>query len=379
MKKIAYMTWTYHNYGSLLQAFATQRVLKDHGYEITLINYLTEKKDVIRYQKKTLPFVVKKVNSKLLTIIVNKKMGKVSEKYREELQNKEKSFQNFIKNELPLSKKYNRNELINNFNENYDAYVVGSDQIWSPKFLDGSFFLDYIKNGNNKISYAPSFGVTELPNEVVDIIKPWINQFNHISIREIAGKKILKDNFDIDAQVVMDPTFLLSKEDWSLYIKDIDENDYIFCYFLSNNDYYWEIVKKIEKELNKKVVVLPNNLNDYQSGYKLKINVDPFDFLSFIKGASFVLTDSFHGTVFSTIFEKDFYTLSRFPDSEKGSENSRIESILEILHLKDRYVKWDKKIQYPIHISYDRKIKTNEIIKDKVNKSIEYLLKSIEN
>ncbi|HII4402469.1 TPA: polysaccharide pyruvyl transferase family protein [Clostridium perfringens] len=341
--KIAVLTWTYKNYGTLLQAYALQKFLTDEGYNVSLINYIPKNENVIKYNKYNLKNISRKLKNRYKTLKEKNNMNLLDDKYKDGIKKRELLFKNFIKDNLPLTEEYKINEM-KKLNHKYDAWIVGSDQIWSPKYLDGTFFLNFLDENTRKISYAPSFGVEELDNKAKKIIKPWLDSFNFISVREKAGQQILKYIIEKQVPVVLDPTLLFSCREWNSIIKHRDEENktdhqkYLLCYFLSENETYWDIVKWISEKYNYKVKVIPIKPLDFNNNYKKVLEIDPFDFVELIRDAEFVITDSFHGTIFSINYNKDFLTISRFNDSNKGSENSRLTSILSYLGLKDRFI-----------------------------------------
>ncbi len=359
--KIGILTWTYSNYGTMLQAYALQNYLKEQGHTVQLINYTPMNENVIKYNKYNINNFMKRIKNKIILINENKKIEALDEKFKIGMNKRESLFKNFIDKSLPLTENYKIDELFN-LNNKFDAFIVGSDQIWSPKYLDGTFFLDFLNDKSRKISYAPSFGVSKLDIKVQDIIRPWLKSFNYISVREDAGQKIIKNILDKNVPVVLDPTLLYDMNGWNSMIKEEKHMNkkYILCYFLSNNTYYWEFVKKLKDRLGLDVIVIPNKSLDFDNSYKKEIEVDPFKFVSLIKNSEYVLTDSFHGTIFAINYHKNFLTLARFSDKKKESENSRLKSILSYLDLQERFITDDNSMPSNLYISG---IKYNEVEK----------------
>ena len=371
--KIALFTWTYLNYGTQLQAYSMCTYLKNNGQDIDFINYLTHKEDVIRYGKKNLSHQIKRVIKKGKQISLNRRMAKIGNDNIEALKNRQYKFNVFMKNSLPLTKKYTATDLLN-ISDCYDLYIVGSDQVWSPKYLDGRFFLDFVENKNKLVAYAPSFGVNSLNPEITERVSKWIQRFEYLSVREIAGKEIIKELTGKEVPVVLDPTFLFNKDEWYSNFEASNQQDekYILCYFLSENSYYWKVVSKIADILGLKVIIVPNTPDDFECPYEKYIDVAPIDFAKMIYDASYVITDSFHGTAFAINFGIDFLTLARFSEKSKESENSRVKSILELLDFDDRFIVSDT-ISCTVEIDKEKWEKCEMLLEKKREESKQYL------
>ena len=371
--KIALFTWTYLNYGTQLQAYSMCTYLKNNGQDIDFINYLTHKEDVIRYGKKNLSHQIKRVIKKGKQISLNRRMAKIGNDNIEALKNRQYKFNAFMKNILPLTKKYTATDLLN-ISDCYDLYIVGSDQVWSPKYLDGRFFLDFVENKNKLVAYAPSFGVNSLNPEITERVSKWIQRFEYLSVREIAGKEIIKELTGKEVPVVLDPTFLFNKDEWYSNFEASNQQDekYILCYFLSENSYYWKVVSKIADILGLKVIIVPNTPDDFECPYEKCIDVAPIDFAKMIFDAAYVITDSFHGTAFAINFGIDFLTLARFSEKSKESENSRVKSILELLDFDDRFIVSDT-ISCTVEIDKEKWEKCEMLLERKREESKQYL------
>lgn len=383
--KVAVLTWTYKNYGTLLQAYALQKFLTYEGYNVSLINYIPKNENVIKYNKYNLKNISKKLKNRYNTLKEKNNIKLLDDNYKDGINNRDLLFKNFIEDNLPLTEEYKINEL-KKLNNKYDAWIVGSDQIWSPKYLDGTFFLNFLDENTKKISYAPSFGVEELDNKAKKIIKPWVDSFDFVSVREKAGQQILKDIIEKQVPVVLDPTLLFNHKEWNSMItyrgreNKADNQKYLLCYFLSENETYWNIVKWVSEKYNYKVKVIPIKPLDFNNDYKKILEIDPFDFVELIKNAEFVITDSFHGTIFSINYSKDFLTVSRFNDRNNGSENSRLTSILSYLGLKDRFIRCLDDIvtdNYDLRISSEKYNYVGIELEKLRNESKEYLLRSL--
>lgn len=364
-KKIAIMTWyTYNNYGSVLQAYALRQKIKDYDYDIVdMVNYEPHIQNTTLLEKIT----VKNIKRKLL--------------YRQEEVNhlvneKNMKFDNFRNNNFTFTTKCNDATELFLLNDQYDKFICGSDQIWAPTVFDENYFLSFVNNDDKKISYAPSIGLPIIENRyIAEEIKGLIEKIENLSIREEQGKDIIKELTGKSAEVVLDPTLLLTKQEWNerFKLQQLPKDEYILFYCLSGSKKDYKIAKKISKKLRKKLKIIPSDVFDYKKdGVE---NVSPEEFLKLIYNAYMVITDSFHGTIFSINFNIPFITLKRFKDN-KLSQNSRIYNILKKVKLEQRI--YDNNIKYfldNLDVSF---LECNKIIEKERRNSIEFLIKALE-
>lgn len=348
MKKVALsVCYDTKNYGSQLQVLATIEKIKELGYKPEIIKY--NKKISIKFILQTLPRFLNSyfVKSKLKGI----KKQKALEKHLEILKNvniRNERFDKYIKEKYSkILKSYDGwNELITKANNDYEIFLCGSDQLWLPANLGSHFYtLEYVTSNKNKIAYATSFGVSQIPWYQKRRTKKYLNDFSYLSCREEKGKQIIKELTDKDVPVVADPTLLLTKEEWDKIIpnKEVINEKYIMCYLLGENVEHRKIAEKLAEKTGYKIVTIPF-LDDYVEydkefgNYKL-FDIDTYDFVNLIRNAEYVLTDSFHGSIFSILNHKKFIVLNRFLDNSKNSRNSRIDNLCSMLELDDRRYK----------------------------------------
>lgn len=313
------------NYGAALQAIGLQKTLKKLGYQSYYINYA----------EGTYVTGVKKIINKIWGIVKlflgsftrRKKTNKYTNKHLT-LTSKCETLDDVRK--LPL----------------FDTYIVGSDQVWNPRFFiasEGFYLLSFLETytPNTKIiSYATSFGINSLPDENKEVYKHHLTKFESLSVREQEGKTILKE-LGFDSQVNLDPTLLINKESWSNFFEKerLKKEKYIFCY-VANGDStgakeVYKVSKRIQKESKEKLniyIVGDKEYKIFKPGYNLITTADPSDFMNLIYHAEYVVTNTFHGTCFSINFEKQFTTILH----TNNSLNNRTENILSILNLSDR-------------------------------------------
>lgn len=328
------------NYGSLLQVYATQQVLIQNGHCSEIIVYK---------QRKLLTQLMRCFNLSLfkmkMDIIYRQIVTKsfYNEIYRN-IQIRNNKFSCFRKENLIFSREFqNEDDLKNALINDYDLIMLGSDQVWNPINMGTHFFtMELVPDEVYKITYGPSFGVSEIPWYQKKNTQKYLNRINCISVREKTGAKIVKKYTGKDVKVVCDPTILINKQEWFLVSenKRLIEDNYLFCYFLGKNPNQRGLAREYARRHNLKIVALQHLDQFIKDDIKFAdyslFDVDPFDFVSIIRNASFIMTDSFHGTIFSLLFERNFYCLPRFPSKKTKSTNSRIDDLLKYVGLSNR-------------------------------------------
>lgn len=364
VKKIGLMTWfTYDNYGSMLQSNATLKIVKKMGYDIELINYVPKE----AYKNLDTFYYTQKIISK-----VKKITNKTNNNFKE-IRNKK-----FIeyRESLPKSERVEDKSSLFNLNKKYDAFICGSDQIWAPTVFDENYFLSFVNDKNKKIAYAPSIGLPVIENKYVKAkMENLIKEFRFLSTREEQGARIIKNLTGKDANVVLDPTLLLNKQDWMEDFVEIPYENYILAYFLGDNIEYYNACKEIAKLENKRLIIIPTTSEDLSKDECIFDELGPNEFISLIDKAEMVLTDSFHGTIFSINFKKPFISFKRFKD-DKLSQNSRIYNILDKLNLNDLIFEnnIDKIMRISKSIDYD---KVSASLNNLRNESLDFLKNSL--
>lgn len=366
MKKVGIMTWfSYNNYGTVLQAYATSKFIEKLGYEPQIINYIPKVRKTNIFDIKGAQ-IVKKIYE-----IKNKK------KYTKILQEINQKSEEFKSNNLKLTTPCETEIELTEISQDKLAIICGSDQIWSPLSFDKHYYLDFVDQ-SKKIAYAPSFGVSTIPYNLKEKTEELLKDFKYLSARELKGQEIIKELSEKKATLVVDPTLLLTEKDWVKKLNlNKNEEKYIVCYFLGYQKEYYSTAKKIAKELNYKIIIIPGNTHYLDKNKYKDLNIcSPQKFVELIMNAKFVITDSYHGMLFSINFNKDFLIFKRFKDKKKSSQNSRIYTILKEYNLSDRMYHKNMSIQKIISskINYEN---VNKILDAKRRKSIEYLKSSI--
>lgn len=319
--KTATVTWIYYrNFGTYLQAYALQQIVKQLGHENYIIydNHFAKHADSFHSLRSVLGWIY----------------GNVVKAIRCPQQFKvDRCYARFLKDYLQIDYRVKTTERLG---EKYDAFLCGSDQIWSP-YLDFEpyYFLGF--PAERKIAYAPSLGTGTCNEAYEKNAIPLIRQFDHLSTREEVGTALLKKYIDKPIQTVVDPTLLLDGNSWSKLTKKVDEEKYLLCYFLSPNDWYINHAKQYAREKGLKLCIFGTNPHYREFADKV-IYGGPKEFLSYIKYADIVFTDSFHATIFSIHFHKNFQTFKRFEDGKGNDQNARIYNLFEKLYIDHHFV-----------------------------------------
>ena len=290
------------NYGTILQAYATKTILESFGADVTIVQY-TRNNDWVkkRYLLKS-RFSVKSVFHKFGLTSYGRMLKKQDA---------------FRKKYLALSKKYDSlSDLEKDDWNDYDLMVTGSDQVWNSKYLygDSVYMLSFVPETVKKIAISASFASNSLPNQYIEKYKKYLGRYSAISVREENGIRILHDQLSIlsDIPVLLDPTLLLSKEQWLKSIKlgkRICTEKYILYYMLDYafdpKPYIYEVTKYFRKKIGCKVIALVGyNRASRAFGMHMKNACDSSisDYLEYFANASLVITSSFHGTAFAVNF-----------------------------------------------------------------------------
>lgn len=338
MKKLAILTLNgYFNYGNRLQNYALQEVLRSLGFDVdTLKVEIEENQDELKknsYMEKVQSLMNKKIDEVVYKIIdkVNYLLNK--EEMVQLKQLRENAFLEFtnkyiFETDQSISRKY----IPNYITDKYEYFVVGSDQVWNPFFPEVSeiYFLTFAPK-KKRIAYAPSFGIESIPNSRTREYKEWIYNIESLSVREKAGAKIIKNLTGREAPVLVDPTLLLSQQQWLNVVKkrSLVEEKYLLTYFLGGiPKEYRKQIKSIAKKNNLKIV----NLADIKD--KETYTTGPSEFINYIYSCELFCTDSFHGAVFSILFEKPFIVYKRV--GGPMSMYSRIDTLLNKFELNTR-------------------------------------------
>ena len=309
------------NYGSALQAFATQWILESLGFESEIIDY--EYKGIKK--KKTL-------RNRLIhgAVCIREALRGFPQK------RKQRRFESFYSKYYRLTKEYYTENSIKQRSPLYDVYISGSDQIWNPRFAgnDVNFMLAFAPSKKPRISFASSFATDIIDEAHAKLYAPLLNMYDVISVREQSGVEIVKTLTGKDASVCCDPTLFLSN-DIRHKLSAQSAISFKFRYILVYGLYYmfdpypylYDIINSVSRQLNCRVVYLDGrNADLFKTNAKVVSDAGPCEFLWLFEHADFVITTSFHGTVFSLLYDKPFYSVV----DKSAQTDSRITSLCKL-------------------------------------------------
>lgn len=356
-----------YNHGASLQAYALMSYLQKIGHEVEIIDY---KPDYLSNHYKLLaisnPAWEKNILTKLIYLML---------KMPERLNSlkRKKSFDSFTKQHLNITcKRYHSNEELRNDLPKGDAFICGSDQIWNSLHKNGrdkAFYLDFVPDSKLKLSYAASFATDTISDEFKPMVYHLVRKLDGVGVREISGVKILSDLGVNNAVNVLDPVFLLSKEEWNKLANKKFEEKYLLVYDFDKNP----LIKKIAQDIAKKKGCKIYSINDYKAGYEDKVfQYDgPEVFVSLVKNAQFVISNSFHAVVFSLIYNKHIIVVNRTENI-----NTRMRDLLRLVDLENLIItekNYDlENVLLPINYE-----KVNQDIKRNIEFSKEYINKTL--
>lgn len=371
---------TFHkpiNYGSILQAWALQKVFQNNGYYSEIIDYEPQE---LKHLYET---SIKDARG-------FKRIVKRMFLFRRTVDLQRKRFDDFKKNNLSISEsQFYYDSDFSGISNAYDILVSGSDQVWNTNIMDCDpvFFLPFPFAGK-KIAYACSVNEGCANDRFKeDWLRKWLNQYSFISIRETSGVDKV-DSFLKNTKKIyntLDPTLLLDEHTYRSLMGDrIVDEKYIFLYNMWTKTEGLKAAKLISKKLGLPVYTLTNQMDLIRiskyiiNGIKVDLtHIGPKDFLNFIYHAKFVLTDSFHGTAFSIIFNKQFLSLNSHVDKVTYKNDERLISILSHESLKERFIKIEDIYGFDLSKQIDYK-KVNQYIDSVKIQSLEWLIGAIE-
>ncbi len=378
MKSVGLVTYYGENYGGMLQAYALQRYVKYLGYECKIISN---------------DFMYKSTNSTRLTAKINNlrqfikspfsymDKRKSMHAYSNERALASACFRDFLNKYIDIDNTgYDTYQQYLDNPPQYDVYLSGSDQIWNPNLYhkNGYYFLEFAPENATRIAYASSVGVSSVTKEQASFMKPHLKKIDVISTRETDGSRIVQGITGKDVRTVIDPTLLLNGEQWSeIAAEPVVDKPYIFCYLFGERDYISNIKKQVKEITGLDLVCIPYIAREL-SGDDMKVfEAGPAEFISLIKNAEFVLTDSFHATAFSINLKTPFLSLCRFAKNDVRSMNSRLNTILSLVDLEDRLIDENDKITKEMLFDIDFE-KAHKLLDERRKEDAEFLKNAIE-
>jgi hypothetical protein len=380
MKKVALVTCYFkENFGSQLQAYATQKIFDELGVVNETVCVEGFKNEINRAKYLYFIRMIFDLNT------VRDKLGFVKHliakrfkdnNFKKKMLVRNGMFNKFSSEKFHLSKKYKSLDDLRHNATDYSGFVVGSDQLWLPSNIEANYYtLNFVPNNIPKIAFSTSFGVTKMPFKQKNKASYFLNRIEYISVREKSGAEIVFNLTSRTVPTVCDPTLLFTANQWlDIQPKSrIISEKYIFCYFLGDNPEQRVFANLLRNETGIKIVQLQHmdkyihadeNFPDYAP-----YDIGPAEFISLIRDAEYILTDSFHGTVFSLLYSKIFFSFKRYNKESSVSTNSRIYSLLSILELEDRLLNANEDIKECLALNIDY-----TLIHEKIDQFREYSL-----
>ncbi len=355
--KIGVLTWHYFtNFGSAMQTYALQQTIKKLGYQVKVINYRDARNATIfRLVSLCATFLRKKQRVPL--------------------------FFDFQRKRFDMSKCISKRDELVRESHKYGTIIVGSDQIWAPSMFNPIYFLEFAGDDVRKVSYAASIGLDDIPDELCPQYKNFLSNFKYVSVRERVGKQTLQNKCGILSELVLDPTLLLEPEEYTCLANkpiapnlDLDK-PFVFCYFLNREHDYRNRVEAFAKENNLQIIGC--SLNDLDNAWMRNISryTGPQEYLWLFENAEYVITDSYHGTIFSLLLNKKFATLKRFAADSPVCQNSRIYQLAEYFEIGNNIQPDEANVIEIYPVDYE---KFNSTLKTLKETSVQFLSKTLE-
>ena len=357
------------NFGSVLQACALQMAIRKFGYDCEHIRYFS-----IRSRKQKIFALIK---NPFIFIVLRKLLSLYKKNASPETELRRSNFSRFVDDNVRESEMFCTTDDLARTEKIYDAVICGSDQIWAPNQFNEWYYINFISNKCKKIAYAPSIGLPVIPDDLKNKIAYLIKDIGYLSVREKEGAQIVHALTGIDVPVVLDPTLLISKDDWLGKVQKSTALDepYILCLFLGENPQYRKSVEEYRQATGRKIVALPFAKSDYNWGDVVMADAGPLEFIDLVNNAAIVFTDSFHGAAFSMNLNKPFYVFMRFTEDHPICQNSRIRNLLSIFDLQSRLINAGATVtEMDIDIDYAT---VNAILEKERIKSLTYLQTSL--
>ena len=365
------------NYGAELQAYATQAVLKRMGYDAEIIDYLFYKNPGHRKTCKSaslFKFPLKKRLAETLYPIVTRLR---SASNLTAVRTRQERFARFHEQNTSMSATYRTIDDLYSAKLDYDVYLTGSDQVWNPGIYSSvdPYFLGFAPQGSRRVAYAASFGVSSIPENARAYYSERLKQYDAIGVRENAAVALVRELSGCDARWVLDPTLLLSAEEWIKVASPVGVSEpYILIYELTPCPDIRRVAESISAAEGWKMVRVCKSVavEDKDGTIDNVVDAGPAEFINLFSRAAFIVTNSFHGTAFAINFGRQFYTVL----PKRKSNNGRQRSLLDLFGLIDRLlVEGDSLPDEVPTIDYKR---VGAILESECAKSLDFLKKAVD-
>lgn len=372
------------NYGGNLQAYALCKWLEKKGHQAEQISFSLKLEPICSiFQKKT---ISENINNIVLSFKVHlynmtfgflKKQVKLKDVYSG-IALRVNTVKKFNETQIPHSKRHYSQINIKKINNYYNCFITGSDIVWDPRRTSTILLLDFVPKWKPKFSYAASLPATSLSEIEKKKYEYFLKDYQGISVRESSTVELLSEISPVPPHCVVDPTLLLKKKDWDLLCSNkLINEEYLFCYFLGSNVESRKIASEYAKKRNLKIVTIPYLNRRYKECDKnfadeQLFDVSPSDFISLIKYADCVFTDSFHACVFSYIYDKNVFAFLR---DENDNIGVRVKNFLELVNADSHYCDSNEKatLEYIENSIPAQSLYDSEKVGKLINSSVEYL------
>lgn len=381
--RIGIITWySGENPGTFLQLYGLYTFCIKAGHQPQIIKYKNNSCDFL---PKGLYYYISQFPYILMSKLKNKKMRdgivEAEKKYEESINIRKKRFCECYSS-IQFTKEIYTTEDFVTLNNEFDAFIVGSDQIWNPSMLNSRYFLDFANIDKLKLSYSTSAGTSKILPKQKYYYKKYLSSFNFISVRENSLKIILDDILHKEVAHVLDPSMLLEKTEylsWARFPSElgIDKNKYLLCYFMPRNEIQDKIIKEYAKKHNLRIVVIPMINREYKVENSIIYpEFGPKEFLGLIENAHTVFTSSFHCTIFSILFNRELFVFENHHIGKTANISQRYIEQLKTFGMNHRLIKWKANIEeYNLQpIDYNN---VNRIFEYRKNISKQFLLKAL--
>lgn len=367
MIKVATLSYqNAYNYGAVFQVAALQHIIESLGADCDIVDYRCPAIDS-QYDFKPVGLNKSFIRNLRANLVLVPYIRKKKNNFRHWMESYKKT--ETIKNA----------EQLKSLNSKYDKFVVGSDQVWNLKCqgYDDAFFLNFVDDDSKKIAYAASFGTFDVKEEDKHIYSRYIEKFSSISVRESRGIELVKNLSGRDAVACMDPVLLAGREFWEGKVdhSPTPTKDYIFVYQLGHGSLVPKFIDSLKQATRLQVTYVTGHIGNmihYSLSDRNESSVSPERFLTLLSQAKYVVTNSFHATVLSIIFQKQFYTVSQ--GGAESAYNSRIYNLLRDYKLEDRI---KEKFDDLTEISSDQFVNINDIHEKLSKQSLNFLKSSL--
>lgn len=347
--KIAITTWhSGPNAGTFFQLYGLFMYLKSKGHQVEVVNYNHVSKDFLPrgwyyYASQPMALIKRKIERKKY----HNEMIQAEALFQKDLALRAERFKEMYQ-QMPLTEKVSTDEDFEKLNLQFDAFIVGSDQVWNTSMLNRRYLLDYVHSDKIKAAYCPSMGSGHVMKYQQKIFQRYLKDFDYISTRELKLKNILSSLLPQKIEHLLDPSMLYPREEY-LKMAHLPEgltpNSYLLCYFLPKNDFQAEQARKFAKERNLKLVVMAMHPYSFKTkDAEIYAAAGPREFVGLIANAAVVFSSSFHCTIFSIMLHKDLYVFEQHFTSKSANTNQRYTEQLDCYGITHRYIRWGQEI-----------------------------------